>query len=187
MREGISILDIGCAQGGFSNIISNNIKNFKYTGLDISKSMIERARLKYPQHTFHQINEADFSPIGNEKYDLVLAFGILHIHEKWRETLKLTWKHCAKTLLLDMRETSQKTVEDKEKSYFCMREAKTKEEIVQFSIPYNVINTSEALEIIRTMCHGYSNIYRYGYYHPISEYAKSSVNPVMATVYCIKK
>ena len=86
-----------------------------------------------------------------------------------------------------MRETSQKTVEDKEKSYFCMREAKTKEEIVQFSIPYNVINTSEALEIIRTMCHGYSNIYRYGYYHPISEYAKSSVNPVMATVYCIKK
>ncbi len=36
LKEGVSILDIGCAQGGFANIFAEQLKDFKYTGIDIN-------------------------------------------------------------------------------------------------------------------------------------------------------
>ena len=50
--EGCSILDIGCAEGGFIKIIKSFIKNFDYTGVDVNQKMISLAKKKNPKYKF---------------------------------------------------------------------------------------------------------------------------------------
>ena len=52
LKENMSVLDIGCAQGGMAGIIGEKLINFSYTGLDISEDMIKRAKLRQPTQTF---------------------------------------------------------------------------------------------------------------------------------------
>ena len=47
--ERCSILDIGCAQGGFYKILRSYLKSFSYTGVDSSERMILAAKKKYPK------------------------------------------------------------------------------------------------------------------------------------------
>ena len=42
--ENCSILDIGCAQGGFYKILKSFVKSFRYTGIDTSEKMIFKAK-----------------------------------------------------------------------------------------------------------------------------------------------
>ncbi len=44
--EKCSILDIGCAEGGFIKIIKSFVKNFDYTGVDVNRKMINLAKKK---------------------------------------------------------------------------------------------------------------------------------------------
>jgi 2-polyprenyl-3-methyl-5-hydroxy-6-metoxy-1,4-benzoquinol methylase len=44
IREGISILDIGCAQGGFAAVIGEHLGTFSYTGVDISSEMVSQGK-----------------------------------------------------------------------------------------------------------------------------------------------
>ena len=117
LQEGISILDIGCAQGGFAGMIAEHLENFNYTGVDISEEMIAKAKIKFPQHTFHVVKEKDYSKVTGE-YDISIVLGILHLHESWRETIQVAWNHTKSSLILDLREISGETIEDKNKSYF---------------------------------------------------------------------
>src|SRR4051812_15049641 len=61
LREGMSVLDIGCAVGGLASVLTENLADFKYVGLDISAAMVERAREKHPGHVFHVIQDTDLS------------------------------------------------------------------------------------------------------------------------------
>ena len=42
--ERCSVLDIGCAQGGFYKILRSYLKSFSYTGVDSSERMILAAK-----------------------------------------------------------------------------------------------------------------------------------------------
>ncbi len=53
--KGNRFYEIGCATGELYRYISNYIKQFEYTGFDISKPAIERAKMKYSSANFHQI------------------------------------------------------------------------------------------------------------------------------------
>ena len=112
LKEGMSILDIGCAQGGFAGMIAEHLNDFTYTGVDISEEMISKAKEKYPQHNFHIVKENDYSKVTG-KYDVSLVLGILHLHETWRNTIQIAWNHTKSSLILDLREVFEETVEDK--------------------------------------------------------------------------
>jgi SAM-dependent methyltransferase len=185
LQEDISILDIGCAQGGFAGIIDEHLSKFSYVGVDISKEMINKASLKYPQHLFHHVSEGDYSAISG-LYDMTLVLGILHLHETWRETIKIAWKHTKSALILDLRETFDKTIEDKEKSYFTMDINGTNDDYSEV-LPYNVINSGEALKIITSICSGLEKITHYGYSQKPSSTAVTPINKIFANVYLIEK
>ncbi len=188
-KENMSVLDIGCAQGGFSGIIGERLNDFSYTGLDISKKMIDKAKLKHPEHTFFHINEDDYSVLGSEKcnaFDLTIVLGILHLHESWRDTIKNAWKHTSSTLILDLRETFEETIENKEKSYFKMNINGDNTNYSEF-LPYNVINVRDALYTISSICNGAKKISHFGYTQEPSGTAVCPIEKIFATVYCIEK
>lgn len=190
LQENMSVLDIGCAQGGFSGIIGEKLNNFSYTGLDISKEMILQAKLKHPNHNFYHIEEDDYSILeeinGGNAFDLTLALGILHLHETWRNTIKAAWKYTSSTLILDLRETYEETIEDKKVSYFNMNFNGSNDGFTEV-LPYNVINTSDALDLIVSICSGATKISRFGYSQKPSESAVCPIDNIFANVYCIEK
>jgi tRNA (uracil-5-)-methyltransferase TRM9 len=93
----LSILDIGCGNGRFLKFLNDepNIKINDYTGLDYSKEMLEIAAqagtgLK-PARTdgedakiFHinfiqaDVNKLDWDKGINQKFNLIVAFGLMH-------------------------------------------------------------------------------------------------------------
>ena len=72
----ISVLDIGAGNGNYSQWLG--VKINKYTGLDICKELIDKAKQRYPQYNF--ICEDLFNYTVEKPYDLIFTFTtLLHI------------------------------------------------------------------------------------------------------------
>lgn len=177
--ENCSILDIGCAQGGFYKILKSYLKSFRYTGVDSSEKMILKAKKKYPNANFHLIKKNNFK-ILKKKYDIVIIYGVLHLTPYWRQILNNSKNLFKNFLLFDLRETSQETIDDNTlKSYLSFNNKK------KIKIPYNIINSSEATNFLKMKFN--SNIYKFSYYGKISKFAKSQIKNVEFANYCISK
>lgn len=185
LREGVSVLDIGCAQGGFASIIGEHVGEFSYTGLDINAEMVRRARQRHPRHTFHHIPEGDYSVLGEARFDLVLVLGILHLHESWRDTIAAAWKHAGECLILDLRETDGPSIEDKSVSYMKMDFHGGGADHARATLPYNILNGADALDIVTTLCAGAETIRRFGYSHAVSHAARTPLAEVVTNTYQI--
>lgn len=71
---GSSILDVGCGTGDLAGFLKEKEIGM-YTGIDIVKSVIEKAQQKYPEYTF--ITDDFLQHEFEEKFDFVLASGAL--------------------------------------------------------------------------------------------------------------
>jgi SAM-dependent methyltransferase len=187
LTEGVSVLDVGCAQGGFAGVIGENVSSFTYTGLDINGTMIDIARDRYPDHMFYHVAEGDYSVLGNGTFDLVLVLGILHLHETWRDTMALGWRHTKGDLIFDLREGAGPSVEDKSVSYFKMDFGVQDQEHEARTLPYIIVNASEALETVTAICENAGRLQRYGYTQSPSPSAVTPVSTVMAEVYKVSR
>ena len=177
--EHCTILDIGCAQGGFYKILKSYLKSFHYTGLDNSEEMILKAKKKYPRVNFQLIKNNNFK-ILKKKYDIVIIFGVLHLDSKWIQILKNSKNLFNNHLLFDLRETNLETIDnDISKSYLSFNHKK------KIKIPYNIINSSEATLFLKKIFN--SSIYKLSYFGKISNLAKSKIKNVEFTNYCVSK
>lgn len=187
LKEGVSVLDIGCAQGGFAAVIAEHVCDFHYVGADINADMLACARTRFPQHTFIQVREGDFSALGEESYDLVLVLGMLHLHETWRETLLAAWKRTKGTVIFDLREWEGATIEDKMHSYMTMDFAAKDNTHHAMRIPYILLNAADALRTVRRICAGAKRFSRYGYLHAPSSMAVTPAEWVMMNTWCAER
>ncbi len=67
MFPGNRALDFGCGAGRSTRFLKS--LGFETTGIDVSASMIEKARLADPEGTY----VSDFAELGEKKFDLILA------------------------------------------------------------------------------------------------------------------
>lgn len=85
----LRVLDVGCGNGRFGQFLSQTLPNLSiaYTGIDNSANLLERAERKLPslltQTEFHQIDLIDQlfakqAMLGDQTFDLVVAFGLFH-------------------------------------------------------------------------------------------------------------
>lgn len=187
LKEGISILDVGCAVGGFAKAVGENLKQYSYTGMDISAAMIDEAKRNLPQHRFFHVNENDFSCVRREKFDLVLCLGILPLSEHWRETIEEAWKATRHYLLLDIREHTGPSIEDKKTSFLKMDFGGVAVDAHSPTLPYNVINSCESVDTILRLCPNYARLSRHGYLHPVTGSATCPIQQVFMNTYLVEK
>ncbi|MCB2100608.1 MAG: class I SAM-dependent methyltransferase [Rhodobacterales bacterium] len=187
LREGVSVLDVGCAQGGFAAVLGESLSAFTYTGVDISAAMVARARERHPGHRFLTVPEGDLSPLGGETFDLVLVLGILHLHEAWRDTLAAAWARTGGAMVFDLRETEGPSIEDKDRARFTMAFGGDGAEYERTVLPYNLINASEALAESRRLCAGAARLSRFGYLHAPSAAARLPVDAVLTETWCAER
>ncbi len=90
INEHKTVLDLGCASGAIANNIANNAKEVH--GIDISSKMIQVAKrkaieldivnVKFTQSTIFD------EDLGEESFDVILAFNVLHLLEDTQMVLK---------------------------------------------------------------------------------------------------
>ncbi len=71
--DGKSILDVGCGQGDLYECLSRRGVRVRYTGIDITREMIEVARQRFPKARFRV---ADVLEERGRQHDYVLSSGI---------------------------------------------------------------------------------------------------------------
>jgi SAM-dependent methyltransferase len=187
LTEGVSVLDIGCAQGGFAAVIAEHVKDFRYVGADVSPEMVARARARFPRHTFIDVREGDYAALGAERFDLVLVLGILHLHETWRRTLAAAWARTRGALIFDLREWDGATIEDKSRAYMTMNFHADDETHRAVRLPYVLLNAADALRAVRDVCADARRIGHYGYLGRPSATAVVPADRIMMNAWCAER
>jgi SAM-dependent methyltransferase len=97
-----SVLDVGCAAGGFNRVVKEFNPRIRYVGVDVTSSLIEAARADHPDAEFMVGDGVHFgSP--PESYDLVHASGVLHLNLRYKDIIAAMWTQARRFLLCDLR------------------------------------------------------------------------------------
>jgi ubiquinone/menaquinone biosynthesis C-methylase UbiE len=185
LKPGDSILDIGCATGGFVNIFRQYEPTVSYTGVDISAEMIHQARILHPGIHF-EVADGDNLPFENNSFDIVFSSGALHMAPNWREMLAEAWRVAKKYFIFDVRlKTDPPTIEDIRQSF----------EKIAFSgrwdgktiVPYIIIDVKMFKRTVDALRPAPSVQQIYGYYHRVSGMTVTPERQVCMTMCCLVK
>ena len=75
-QKSFQLLDFGCGVGNLFGHLKEFFPNTVYTGVDLSKDSLEKARSRFPANTNFQ--EYDSPKWGNLQYDLIFSAGVFH-------------------------------------------------------------------------------------------------------------
>jgi SAM-dependent methyltransferase len=98
-----SILDVGCAAGGFRTIWQAYRASLIYTGVDVSVELIRAAKQLHPDSPFIKGNCTDGIPLPDGYADTVQALGWLHWEPDYVTALRELWRLTGRFLFFDIR------------------------------------------------------------------------------------
>jgi len=180
-----SVLDVGCAAGGSFDFCREAKFNIDYTGIDISKKLINIANEIHPEGLFFVYDGHEIT-FKENKFDLVFSLGVLHhLHHlhHWRGMIKKMVKCSSKSTIFDIRLTNKQTLDNAKKYYqYVIFDDKRKSKT---AISYLVFNIDDFKNFMK-QCFG-SGGYRvesYGYYAKPTDLANIPYDKVFMC--CIK-
>ncbi|GAF09240.1 class I SAM-dependent methyltransferase [Paenibacillus pini] len=77
-----SVLDIGCGPADLLSNISQIYPNGNYNGIDISDSMIEKARSKFKNEENFIVGDSHSLPYKNDRFDIIINTISFHHYEQ---------------------------------------------------------------------------------------------------------
>jgi SAM-dependent methyltransferase len=107
--EAGSVLDVGCAAGGFAGIWRHWSPGLSYTGVDVSEELVRAARRLHPDCSFDVADCAEGLPFADGSFDVVQALGWLHWEPRFEDALAEMWRVTAGRLFLDVRLRAEAT------------------------------------------------------------------------------
>ena len=81
-----SLIDVGCANGELIYLLKKRFKNISFTGLDIRKDLIRKAKKKLGKKV-NFINNDIFKNTINEQFDFVICSGVIGITDEPKKFL----------------------------------------------------------------------------------------------------
>jgi len=163
LRQVDSMLDVGCAAGGFSEVAKAINPRVRYVGVDIVPAFIETARAEHPHAEFTCGDGLSFAtPAGS--FDLVHSSGVLHLNLRYRDMIAAMWQQTRRFLLCDLRLTAAAPEIGRMQSPFG--------ETHPTSLPYVVLAVPDAIEMFRTLDPAPARVAVKGYHHHASAHAR---------------
>jgi SAM-dependent methyltransferase len=101
--SGRSVLDVGCATGGFADVWHAFNPTLRYTGVDASSALIDAARKQRPALDFFVGDCATGLPFPDHSAEIVQALGWLHWEPRYRDALEELWRVTGHRLFFDLR------------------------------------------------------------------------------------
>ncbi len=179
-----SVLDIGCAAGGFAAIVRQIKQGIAYTGVDISACMVAEARKRFPTETFSVIT-GDRLAYDDNFFDASISFGVMHMTSHWPRLLREAWRVSRNDMVFDLRLVEEQGVSDPSISY--QRLDFDGQEGEGERVPYIVLNVNEFLSFVRTLEPKAAALKAYGYFHPVSPMTVSPCRQVCMAAFRITK
>jgi SAM-dependent methyltransferase len=162
-----SMLDVGCAAGGFSEVARAFNPQVRYVGVDIVPAFIETARADHPHAEFAIGDGLAFST-GPGSFDLVHASGVLHLNMRYRDMIAAMWRQTRRFLLCDLRLTTGAAEVGRMDSPFGERSP--------VSLPYVVLSLADARQLLSNLNPAPNKVTVKGYPHRASA-AATLTNP----------
>ena len=164
LRTAKTVLDVGCACGGFSRIMRQYNSSIHYTGIDIVEEMIERARTLHPQEEFF-VGAGHSLPFESKSFDLVHCSGVVHLNSQYEIMIAEMWRVSKQACLFDMRLTEDNTQTG---TFSVNFEGKEK----GGELPYHIVNLAEVRAMVNSFSEPPRSVKLNGYRHCISPQAR---------------
>lgn len=184
IKKSSSVLDIGCAAGGFSQIVKTIKPNVQYTGVDQSQTMIAAAKNSFPgNHFFHCCGE-DLYKI-EQVFDASFCLGVLHMTKNWKQILEEAWKLSRRDMVFDVRMVENEGVCDPNTSYQYITFNEKHDN--NFVAPYVIVGLEDIKNIIISLKPQIRSLNAYGYWHETSPSTISPYKNVCMSVFHLSK
>lgn len=185
LKPDMKVLDVGCAAGGFYDIMKEIEPHIHYSGCDVSNELIKIAKHKYPNGVFFYAN-ATHIPCDNNSFDIVHSTGTLHMEEKYKESIKEIYCVSSSFSIIDLRLTNLPVSFDVDESY--QRLIFDGEWDGKSIVPYVVLNVEDLLfYLLNELTPKPIAIYATGYEHTPSLTANIPFEKVCMTVVMLQK
>ena len=181
---GAKVLDIGCAAGGFFNIMRSLEPAIDYTGIDIAEPPIEIARQMYPEARF-LVTDGLQIPFDDGEFDLVHCTSVLVVEPRYRELLKEMYRVSNRFVLADMR--LLKGIGDQvdpEQSYYRIE---FEGQFEGTTVPYVVSDADQVVNFMLTLEPRTQALRGAGYFHAISPNARTPYSEVCMAIFLLQK
>lgn len=185
IKPGLSILDVGCAAGGFCKIFQEIEPSVKYTGIDISDKLISVAGKNNPDFPF-LIGKGNYLPFKDESFDIVFCSGVLHMVFEWQDVINECWRVTKDNLIFDVRLIENgDSISDINRSF---QKIAFMDGWDGFSIvPYIILNINDFCKQLKIMNPLPKQIDNYGYFNKISDMTTSPYKEVCMGMWSLRK
>lgn len=96
-----SVLDVGCAAGGFSQILQALKAGIRYVGVDVSADLIAAARRSYPTSRF-EVSDGSVLAFPDQAFDLTLCTGVLLHNPNYQEMIRECYRVARRGCVIDV-------------------------------------------------------------------------------------
>ncbi|MCL4491448.1 MAG: class I SAM-dependent methyltransferase [Nitrospirae bacterium] len=189
MKNSRSVLDLGCAAGGTYNIIKTVNPDILYTGIDVSRGMVESAMKIFPGVDF-RLSSGNTLDFPDNSFDVVIALGVLNHVPDYRMLIRECYRVARRFCLLDLpRLVPEEHQFDINKTYMILRDRfKSNKGLAgtETKVPYVLADAGEVFGfLIEELQPG--SIYAKGYFGHCDKSVTIPYDQVCFTVVCIEK
>ena len=118
LKDGQSVLDVGCASGGLYNVLKRKFNGLRYTGIDIDADCIEAARREHAGAAF-VAGELPAAGFEEDRFDVVVSLMTMSMQPDYRRLIQELVRVSNRHVLFDLRlKYDGPTIVDRDVSYF---------------------------------------------------------------------
>jgi SAM-dependent methyltransferase len=147
VRKGDSVLDVGCASGGFCPEVLK--RGAEYTGLDITPELLSRARKRFPGIFFIE-GDIHKLPFFDNSFDVVVSWDVVVHVDKYTQAVNELYRVASRNVIF----TCQ--MWDGDEDIFGEQEG----------VPYNIFSKNNFIEHLENLAPNVRIVAEYGYALP---------------------
>ena len=178
---GAKVLDVGCASGGFFNIMRSFEPHIEYTGIDLSDKAVGLAIERYPDARF-MVTTGFRLPFQDNDFDIVHCTSVFNNEPNYQGMLEEMYRVSNRFVLVDIR--LSKDLGKQLKSVYNIQFNSKK---VEATVPYVVNDADEVVNFILQLKPIPRALYGTGYFHQVAKEAETTPDDVCMAVLLIQK
>lgn len=180
---GARVLDVGCASGGFYNIMRTLEPAIDYTGTDISAPSVEIARRRFPEARF-MVTDGIHLPFDNAEFDLAHCTSVLVVEPRCRDVIQEMYRVANRFVLVDLRlmKATGDITDVAQSSYRIEFGGKH-----EATVPYVILDADGVLDFFLSLRPRPKAVRATGYYHTVSPMASTPFPEVCMGIFLLEK
>ena len=184
VKASASVLDVGCAAGGFAEIVRSINSEASYCGIDVAEKLIDIANSKKGHlGQFHRFDGLQIP--FTDGFDTVFSFGVLHHVVEVQKLISEMLRVTKRKAIFDVRLTTSGKLTDPSKHFQKIQFDDNQDSNV--FVPYFVYNFSEFLGGLSKDYSGKFSLDFYGYRIKPTKFCSIKENEIYAVTCCMQR